>query len=98
VVVGDAGRITPIVCTDGGHSLCDTFDETSISGTWIVNGACADPFLDTSKFQRFRRISRRSEQRRVRAIFLDLGDHERLPVLRNCSECGSSGRARIAGT
>jgi hypothetical protein len=49
LVVGDAGRITPIVCTDGGHSLCDTFDEASRSPMWIVNGVCANAFLDTSK-------------------------------------------------
>jgi hypothetical protein len=49
-VVGDAGRITPIACVDGGHSLCDTFDETSLSPIWIVNAQCSDPILDTAKF------------------------------------------------
>ena len=48
-VVVDAGRITPIDCADASHSLCDTFDEMSLSKIWIVNAACSDPFLDTSK-------------------------------------------------
>jgi hypothetical protein len=49
VVVGDAGRILPITCVDGGHSLCDTFDEAKVSAIWTVPSACSQPFLDTTK-------------------------------------------------
>ena len=43
------GRVSPLVCVDGGHTLCDTFDEAELSDIWSVISACAPPFLDSTK-------------------------------------------------
>lgn len=48
VPIADAGRILPIMCVDGGHKLCDTFDEDRVSDIWTVNAVCTQPFLDTA--------------------------------------------------